>query len=70
MTCRKVPASHRRNRVPEARKLLRRLTLPLRRVALSVALCGVLCAAVLVLSACGVSVKPSGQVVTSVGVGR
>ena len=52
----------RRNPVIKGRKLLRRLALLLS--------CVALCAALLNLGGCGLSVKPKGQVVTDVSVGH
>ena len=52
----------RKSRVTKSRKLLRRMALLL----LSVALC----AALLNIGGCGLSVKPKGQVVTGVSVGH
>lgn len=59
---RREPALLRRNPVTKGRKQLRRLALLLS--------CVALCAAVLNLGGCGLSVKPKGQVVTDVSVGH
>ena len=59
---RRVPALLRRNPVTKGRKLLRRMALLLS--------CVALCAALLNLGGCGLSVKPKGQVVTGVSVGH
>ena len=60
--CRLAHASRRRNPVTKGRKQLRRLALLLS--------CVALCAALLNLGGCGLSVKPKGQVVTGVSVGH
>lgn len=60
--CRLVPASLRRNRVTKGRRLLRRMALLL--------FCVALCAALLNLGGCGLSVQPKGQMVTGVSVGH
>ena len=60
--CRLARVLPRKNRVTNGRKLLRRMVVLL----LSVALC----AALLNLGGCGLSVKPKGQVVTGVSVGH
>ena len=60
--CRLAPALPRRSRVTKGRKLLCRIALLLP--------CVALCAALLAVGGCGLSVKPKGQVVTGVSVGR
>ena len=52
----------RKSRVTKGRKLLRRMVLLLS--------CVALCAALLNLGGCGLSVQPKGQVVTGVSVGH
>ena len=60
--CRLARVLPRKSRVTKSRKLLRRMVL----LSLSVALC----AALLNLGGCGLSVQPKGQVVTGVSVGH
>ena len=60
--CRLARVLPRKNRVTKGRKQLRRLALLLS--------CVALCAALLNLGGCGLSVKPKGQVVTDVSVGH
>ena len=60
--CRLARVLPRTNRGTKGRKLLRRMVVLLRSVAL--------CAALLNLGGCGLSVKPKGQVVTGVSVGH
>ena len=60
--CRLARVLPRKNRVTKSRKLLRRMVVLLP--------CVALCAALLAVGGCGLSVKPKGQVVTGVSVGR
>ena len=61
----------RKNPVPDRPPLPERPPLPLRwsRVA-ALIVCLLVCAALLPVGACGVAVKPSGQVATGISVGR
>ena len=72
--CPKARVSPRKNRVPDRRVPLRLPGRPLLqnlRARARGLLVGLLvCAVLLPLGACGMSVKPSGQVVTEISVGR